>query len=150
MRETASTWILVLDNRRGRLLECGRTPQGRVHLEQRSELENPWSQHEAGGRPEPTTRDKFGRATERHEEEERLLRFAREVAGWLERELGARGVSQAAAFAPARLLGALRRAMPARLNGRLLEHEADLARLGAGELARHPAIASLAPEAGRS
>lgn len=146
MQERPSTWIVVVDNRTGRLLEGRRTAQGRVHLEERAALANPRSEHVAGGLPEPTTRDKFGRATERHEEEEKLHRFAREVASWLEQQVSERHLERLELFAPARFRGALRKALPARLNGCLREHEGDLAHLQAGELARHPAVAGVVPE----
>ncbi len=136
------TWILVADAKRARLLRGGLTPQARPHLEEAAALETSWVERDhgrptmlAGGRgPRPV-------ASLGHENEEGLRHFARELAGWLERQLAAHRVDDCAVFAPARFLGALRKEVPARLHHLLSEHAGELTHLTPGELARHPAVA---------
>jgi protein required for attachment to host cells len=136
-------WIFVVDGGRGRLLRGSNVPPGRPHLEEDESIENPWEEHEHG-RPSPRA-GKLGHtyASQGHEGEELLHRFARDVVLWLERKSRQHKIENLLLFAPPRFLGALRQVCPASLTARITEHEGDLGYMTAGDLARHRVIARL-------
>ncbi len=140
MLNKTETWIVVVDNGRGRLLRGTQVPPGRYHLEETGSIENKWEEHEHG-RPSP----RWGKAGHTyaslgHEDEERMSRFARNVAKWLEQTTGERKIDRLSLFAPPRFLGVLRQTWSPRLAQRIAEHESDLGYMAAGDLARHQSI----------
>ena len=143
MKEKTPTWIFVVDNGRGRLLYGLPVPPERFRLEEDGEIVNGWEEHEHG-RPSPRAgKSGHSYASRGHEDEERMNRFARDVADWLEERTRELDIDRLSLFAPPRFLGALRRTCSSRLAAKVTEHEGDLGYMTCGELARHPAIARL-------
>ncbi len=140
MIDDAETWIVIVDNGKGRLLRGTQVPPGRFHLDENGSIENTWEAHQHG-RPSPRV-GKAGNtyASQGHENEERMSRFARNVTEWLERKTREHNIEKLTLFAPPRFLGALRQAWSPKLAARVSEHEGDLGYMSAGELARHRAI----------
>ncbi|MHC4414640.1 MAG: host attachment protein [Planctomycetota bacterium] len=137
----SQAWIFIVDKGGGRLLRGTTAPPGRHHLELEDAIQNPWEEHEHG-RPSPRVGKKgHSYASWGHEDEEMMQRFARDVAGWLERKTDELGIDGLAVFAPPRFLGVLRQAYSPQLAGRVTEHEGDLGYMGPGDLARHRTIA---------
>lgn len=138
---TAEVWILLADSRQARLLRGTRTTQGRPHLDEVARLDNPPMDHEHG-RPSPLGgKDGHAYAGFSHEAEEHQSRFASKIADWIGRQT--QSTSHLSVCAPARFLGALRKALPGRVRAQVKEHEGELANLGTGELARHALIAAM-------
>lgn len=134
----ARTWFLTADQRHARLLEGTTTPHGRLHIEELSVVEESWEELEHG-RPSPRSgRVGHNSASEGHENEERLHRFAKQVAEWLRGELDSRQLERVHAFLAPKFLGQVRDVLPDRVRGRLVAHPVNLAHLEPGELARHP------------
>ena len=143
MKETDSTWICIVDNGRGRLLRATDAPPGRHHLEVDDSIENGWEEHQHG-RPSPRAgKDGNSYASQGHEDEEKMKRFAREVVGWLEDKTTAQCIERLNLFAPPRFLGALRHAYSPGLAKVITEHEGDLGYMPPGELVQHHAISKL-------
>ena len=140
MLNDSQTWIFVVDNGRGRLLRGTQVPPGRFHLEEDCSIENTLEPHEHG-RPSPRT-GKAGNtyASQGHEDEERMSRFARNVTTWLEKKTREHGIDKLTLFAPPRFLGALRQNWSQQLAARVSEKEGDLGYMTAGDLARHRAV----------
>jgi protein required for attachment to host cells len=99
--------------------------------------------HEHGRPSARAGKDGNAYASQGHEVEENLKRFARQAAAWLEQKVDQYQIPQLALFAPPRFLGALRPLCPTRLNGCLRQYEADLTNHSAATLSRHPAIQEL-------
>ncbi|TAH34404.1 MAG: hypothetical protein EYC70_15800 [Planctomycetota bacterium] len=140
MAEDTSVWFCILDRERGRLLEGRYVPNGRLHLDERARLDNPWTEMRIGGAIVPRKRHKDGLRFARNEQGDKDLRFGREACAWIERELVARRIALLHLFCPPHFLGVLRHTGGGKLLARVTEHEADLAHLSAGELAAHRAI----------
>ena len=140
MKKNATTWLFVLDQRQARLLEGREVPGDRYHFDLRDALSNSQEEHEHG-RPSPRSgKDGHSYASEGHENEELLHRYAGEVSSWLGKQLGAHRMDRAAVFAPARLLGALRKKLSGPAASRVQLAEGDFSYMGPGELAKHPAV----------
>jgi len=141
MHETGATtaWIAVLDGRRGRLFELHRLPTGRIHLDGRGELAEAWDEKQHH-RPSMLAGKGRSMAAFPHEGEERIRRFGKQAAAWLDEQVQARALARLSVFCAPPLLGPLRKALPPRLLPRLELRPEDLAGLGAGELAAHPAV----------
>jgi protein required for attachment to host cells len=137
------TWIALVDGRKARLLRAASTPQGRLRLDQQAAIEERWDEHEVtkpnrvaiGGGAAHVMQGDFA-----HRDVERTERFAREVSAFLGRELEQRKIAHLELFAAPRMLGAVRKELSKTLAPRIAQHEADLAHLSEGELAKHPAI----------
>ena len=130
---TRSEWFVALDSRQGHLVEARRLPSGHLHLEVRAELREEWEEklHER-----PTI-------SRGHEDEERLRRFGKQAAKWLSEQMAGAFIDHVTVFTSARMLGALRPALPASLHDRVDTRHDDLAQLRPAELAAHPAIVAL-------
>ena len=143
MRNTRETWIFVVDNGKGKLFRAAPVPRGRFHLEEDGTIANSWEEHEHG-RPSPRVgKEGNSYASRGHEDEEKLKRFARKVAGWLEVKTKERKIDHVALFAPPRFLGALRQACSPKLTAMVSEHEGDLGYMTPGELVNHRTVARL-------
>jgi len=139
------TWLVVVDEGGGRLLQCTIVPPGRPHLEERRKITNRDPGHEHG-RPSPLKgKGTNCYASQGHEAEEDRSRFARKVADWLAREIEALRIHKLAVFAPPRFHGALRKFRSAELALHLEEHHRDLAGLPPASLVKHPAVRRLLP-----
>jgi protein required for attachment to host cells len=140
--------FFVVDAGRGRLLECSRTPAGRLHVDEIESIENDHEAYEHG-RPSPRA-GKSGNtyASGGHESEHQLHRFAKEVAVWIERKSDQLGLEAVSVFSAPRFLGELRKLYGPALARRVREHSADLTHLAAAGLARHPAVEELLPPPG--
>jgi len=138
-----SIWVGILDQRKGRILRIRPVPEGRYHCEEHGSIETSWEEHEHG-RPSPRT-GKGGNtyASQGHEQEEMMRRFAREVAEWLSQSVQHLNIDVLNVFSPARFLGELRQTCTARLARRVELREADLGYLNDGDLVRHRAIMNL-------
>jgi len=145
----ATAWVFVVDAGRGRLLRCSSLPTGRYHVDEDESIEDDWQPHEHG-RPSPRAgRGGTSYASRSHESEERLSRFARTVADWLDGRTRRHAIERLDLFAPPRFLGAWRQACSPQLAERIREHEGDLAWIPAGELARHRALVGVLNRNGR-
>lgn len=133
-------WLMTADRRSARLLVGTWTDHGRLHLEAVSTIHEEWVESEHGRPSSRSVRDIHGTASEGHEEEERTHRFAKEIATWLDQEMESRGIARVECFCARKLLGALRGELPDRLRQSVFDHATDLAKLSAGELAKHPAV----------
>lgn len=134
-------WLLTADSRSARLFSAAPTAQGRLHVTQRDELAETWEEREHHRPAARIGPHGHNFAPQSHEEEERIHRFARELARWLERALRERPIGRVHAFCAKRLLGPLRKELPMKLHERVVEHHVDLAQLSPGELATHAAVA---------
>ncbi len=143
--EDPAVLLLVTDNHHSRLLACKRLKTGRLHLTPLANLKEQWNE-ELHRRP-PSRSGASGRNFENlgHVEDERIHRFAKEIAAWLALELPKHVFERLYLFAAPRVLGALRSEAPAKLRHNWIEHATDLARMTEGELALHPEIAALLP-----
>jgi protein required for attachment to host cells len=134
-----TTWMAVVDRRTARLFEARRLPTGRLHLDTRGEVREHWDEklHQR-----PSILSAHGRtmASHAHEEEERLRRFGRQVARWLEESLRLHALPRLSVFCAPAMLGRLRLSLPPSLLARLDLREDDLAGLTPGELAAHGTV----------
>lgn len=143
MNPRESAWILLADAKRARLLTCQRARLGRTHLEEKAELAFDWPGHEHN-RPMPLAGKSANTyAATRHDIEEELRRFARQVADWLVDRCRTLAIDRVQLFAPPRFLAELRKALPGVLNVELFEHGTDLINLPSGQLHAHRAIREL-------
>ncbi len=139
-RNENGTWLMTVDRRSARLLHGSTTAHGRLHVDALDALEEDWNEFEHG-RPSPRAgKDAHSYASPGHEAEERLHRFAKRVAGFLESSLAEHHVERLHVFSSRRLLGDLRRVLPRRLDGRLDLRPLDIAHLKPNELATHEAV----------
>lgn len=136
-------WFLTADRRQARLLEGVITAHNRLHLDLRAQVKEQWNdlQH---SRPSPRS-GKGGHtyASQGHENEERTHRFAKQVATWLEAEIGKRLITRVHAFLAPRFLGQIRGVLPDQLHDSLIGHSLNLAHLKPGELALHGAVVAI-------
>jgi hypothetical protein len=135
---------IVVDARRARRLRLSRTARGSLHVAELEQLEEHWDEKQHH-RPYMLAAHGRSFAGTSHEKEERLQRFARELAAWLERGAPVEGPLPVLCSPP--MLGALRTEASAALLARLDLRETDLGWLNLDELARHPAITALLPPA---
>lgn len=137
-----STWIAVLDSRKGRLFEARRLAHGRLHFDERASLHEQWDEKQHH-RPDMLSAQGRSVAAFQHENEERIRRFGSQVAAWLEGEARARALPGMIVFCGHSLFGPLRKALPPQLLERIELHAEDLARLTPGELALHSAVVAV-------
>ena len=143
MMKTKTLWLAVVDQRCGTLWHGHTDDRSRLQLERIDRIEDQWEEHEHG-RPSPlAAKNGHSHAAAGHESEERVLRFARDIASWLARHLSDGEVDSISLFAPPRVRGALRSVLDDRTQDRIDEHDGDLARLSGVDLARHPAVSAL-------
>ena len=136
-----SVWILVADKHQARLLQGQVTAEGRPHLEECAKIEFvPHAQQHppAFGR----TGSGHSHAVSDHEPEEEILRFARQVAGWLDGHVQKSAIRAITLFATGHVLGALRKELPAAVRSRMTEREAELTQVSTHDLLRHPGVAA--------
>ena len=117
-----------------------RTAKGSPHLDEMAALATTFV---AGEHHRPDRLAPGRSAGTGHEHEEMLAHFAREVAPWLQKELSAHAIPNLALFAPAHMLGALRKVFGKALAAKLSEHDLELAGLPNAQLAAHPRIQEL-------
>ncbi|TDJ78470.1 MAG: hypothetical protein E2O39_01425 [Planctomycetota bacterium] len=152
MNATPIRWVLAADRTRARLLQCTRTSHGRIHLEDQAELLEHWEELQHG-RPSPRSgREGHNSASLGHESDERLRRFAKEVATWTGLQVAEHGIEQLELFTSTRFLGELRKVAGGTVRAVTVEHDADIAHLSipqlVKEIERHlefPAEKSSAP-----
>ena len=141
MDETTATttWIAVLDRRKGRLFEARRLPTGRLHLEEHGSLSEAWDEKQ---HHRPYMLSAHGRtlASFQHEEEERVRRFGKQAAEWLDEQVRRQGLARITVFCSPSLVGRLRKSLRPRLLERVDLRQEDLAWFTPGQLADHPAI----------
>ncbi len=133
-------WFVLADSEKARLLQGTLTGHGRPHLDECSTLQTSFApgQHQ---RPSALTgKGHPAHASLGHEHEEKLSHFARELSSWLQKELDARKIERCQLYAPARFLGALRKALPKSLQAKVVENDAEIANLTLAQLNGHPAI----------
>jgi Protein required for attachment to host cells len=141
-RDPATIWILVADERGARLM-CGHARAGRLRLDPGSDWTNAWAELASVSdavRPGLTP----GR-TSVSRRAELLQRYVADLGRWIHEQARANGVKRLEVFAPAGLLGTLRRSLPGDLT--IGEHAHDLGHLDRAKLATHPAVAGLARRA---
>lgn len=141
MTKASELWFLVADSEHARLLHGTLTKQGTRHVDEASRLA---STFQAGEHHRPSRLSQPGRSgPPGHEHDEKVAHFAREVSGWLGKEIAARSLAQCTVFAPSHFLGALRKQTPKALAAKLQEQTAEIAGLSPGALATHPKVAEL-------
>ena len=133
-------WFALADSGHCRLLSCRVTEPRAPHVQEHESLEN------CGPEQEHARPASQGGAT--HHVEERERRFAGEIAEWLERRTEQHNITSLMVYAPARMLGALRKVRHRYMNSSVEARQGDLMRLSAGELALHPIIRSLVRDGG--
>lgn len=145
-------WIVTADSRRAALYSCRNNPDGSLQLLHFKSIDNAHENehgHErpvlAGGAERRGSVASSGAhaaphaISVGHEKEEEQRRFAREVAAWIG-DVGRYGAAhRIALFAPARVLGLLRKEL-AGLGEFLQFHEGDIAQMSPRELAVHPLV----------
>ena len=139
-------WLCVVDDREARLLRVRVLRSHRVerhHLEVVELFENKWEKLEHNTRSPQTGKEGHSDANLKRRRVEFLDRYARDVVGWLERNLSEHGIESTDLFAPPRLLGALRAEYPASLSKRIRDHKGDFGYMSAGELEKQSAIVAL-------
>jgi protein required for attachment to host cells len=151
MTANSQHWIVTLGSRRGRLIKAEPVPAGRWRTEQVDEITNQWEDYHEHGRPEGLSKGRgtlaksegYSFAAGSHDDAEMQRRFARDVVKWLGDQIGRRSIETIDLFAPPSFLGDLRAAIPARLSGRIREHQAQLNSIDVNELTNHSAITPL-------
>lgn len=133
-------WFALADSGHCRLLSCRVTGPRAPHVHEYESLEN------SGPEQEHARPKSQGGAT--HHVEERERRFAGEIAEWLGRRAEEHNIANLMIYAPARMLGALRKVRHRYMNSSVEARQGDLMRLSAGELALHPIIRSLVRDGG--
>ena len=136
--------VVVADARRARRLLLTRTPRGKLHVEERARLDEHWDEKQHH-RPYMLSAHGRSMASAGHERDERLQRFGRDLAAWLERAPATDG--RLPVLLPAPMLGALRRAARASLLRGLQLRVRDLGWLNLTELAAHRELGALLPPA---
>lgn len=143
MAEGKSAWFVLADAKKARLMRCDQTPLSRAHIETKEQMAYQWEGHEHG-RPTPLAGKSANTyAAVKHDQEEQLRRFAKQVAAWLDDQRQAHQIERLEVFAPPRFMAALRRAMEGPLAEAVREHDADLINLPLGQLHEHPAVRQL-------
>jgi len=128
-------WFALADAEHCRLLCCRLTEQGTPHVDEYDVFENTFPEHE---HLRPQTGDGMT-----HDVEEKERRFAGRIVERLQENVKKHEIDCLVIFAPARMLGELRKASSRLLAGHLKELEGNLMRLDAGQLAEHPMIREL-------
>jgi protein required for attachment to host cells len=136
-----STWIITADAVGARLLRCGLTPMHRVHLDLIDQFTHDEGQLQHT-RPSPRT-GRTGHSGDNHESDEFLARSARHLGSWLSKQDSSHQFTYVHIFAPPRMVGALRKVMPAPLTDRTELHEADLTPFTPAALACHASVRRL-------
>jgi len=143
MATQAAIWLFLVDARRGRLLRCGLTQQGRCHIEERDSIENAWPGHEHHPSPPLWKHRRAAYGIEDEETAEELHRFARQIVGWLEHKMAEYKVDRLVVLASPRFLGALRSVRMGCLTARVNLRKGELIRFPLWALSRHPMIRGL-------
>ncbi len=134
-------WFMVASHNTARLMKGQMTPGGRCRVEQEAAL------HHEGLEKEfhrPSSRmGRSGSTQESHGEEESMARFAKKVANELEKMMTQRGIEDVKLFAPPRMMGALKKAVPNRVADRIEHQQADLAHMTDASLAKYPAVMNM-------
>jgi len=130
-----SAWFALADTERCRLLCCRLTKQGTPHVDEYDTLENTFPERE---HLRPQTGDGMT-----HDVEEKERRFAGKIVERLQENVKKHEIDRLVIFAPARMLGELRKASSRLLAEHLKELEGNLMRLDDGQLAEHPMIREL-------
>lgn len=125
-------WFALADAEHCRLLCCRLTGQGTRHVDEYSALEN--------ALPEAEHQRSMSRAGTTHDIEEQERRFAGKIVEWLQGKAKQHEIDHLIIFAPARMLGVLRKVSSGLLTGHLEELKSDLMRLDSGQLAAHPLV----------
>lgn len=141
MNNDKELWLIVADSEGARLLQGRPMQHEHLHLDEVSKLATTFV---GGEHQRPARLSQHGRSGPTPSEQEtKLAHFAREVSPWIDKELSARGIVRCALFAPAHLLGALRKERTKGASDRLTEHEGELAQMPLADLARHPRVVAL-------
>ena len=144
MPDTKPRCFVVLDIDKARLLRLSRTDRGSAHVDETASLASTFA---AGEHHRPDRMGAPGRsAGTGNEHDEKLHHFARQLAPWLGKELATHGVTTCPLFAPAHMLGALKKELDRALAGKLELHDVELTGLSNGQLATHPRVQALLPK----
>jgi len=140
-------WIARVDSRRASLMSFWRAPGGRLNLNEEEAIENEDADAVERGRPTVLSRGPAANVV-RHAEEGRRAeeverRFARRAMEWIGSACRGRGVARVTVFAPARMLGVLRRELKSDGSGVELR-EGEFMRMSHVEMAEHPAVRAAA------
>lgn len=138
----SSIWFAVIDSRQAHLLEMRRLPSGRLHLDARSDLVETWDEKQHH-RPYMLSAAGRSYASTGHEEDERLRRFGKQVASWLEEQMAQRSAERVVVLSSAAMISPVRTALPHGLVHRVEIRKDDLAGLNPAELTTHPAVLAL-------
>lgn len=140
MPDDRSFWIATADSRAARILYVTFPGHERLHVDAVASLDEDWDEHQHG-RPSPrASGNRHSGASEGHEGEERLQRFARSVSEWMETEFESHGVDHLHLFAAPRVWGHLREQLSGPVARMVTGQVLDLAHLRPSELAVHAAV----------
>jgi protein required for attachment to host cells len=131
-------WFMVASRNTARLMRGQMIDGGRCHVQEEAIFE-----HESLEKEFHRPSSRMGRAgstQESHIAEEAMARFARKVANELEKMMQEKGIGDMKLFAPPRMMGALKKAVPNRVADRINHYQADLAHLPDASLAKYPEV----------
>jgi protein required for attachment to host cells len=139
-------WMVLLDRRHCRLIETSTTAAGRLHLEERAQLEETWEEHEHLRQAPSISPDRGSHTDWEGQDDERKRRFAGTAADWLDEQVRRHELERLVVFCAPGLLAKLQAALAPALAARLDLHGADLAGTPLTELLTHRAVlAALEP-----
>jgi len=138
--DSRAFWMLTADRKSARLLLGSETSQGRFQLREQRRIDEHWDPLQHGRPSSRSGKQGHSYASEGHEDDERIHRFAKQTAAWLEEQLALPSASRLHVFAAPRFLGELRKVLSSSTQGRLIEHRLDLAHLSDSELAKHTRV----------
>ena len=141
------TWIVLLDRRRGRLLDVGVTKMDSPHVEEFDVLEDTWEEREHLRQAPSLSPDRGSHTDWSGQERERRRRFARKAVDWMAHHVQMRGLEELTVFCAPGLLSELRAAVPVPLAARLDVRKGDYVGLPLPKLARHSALQTLLAKA---
>lgn len=136
-------WFVVLDVDRCRLLSCTMTTRGTPRVKERAALLNTAPKSKRGRPMALGGMTGHSYAEPHHHEAERTRRFARQVVAWLAKQAGKHAIGQLVVFAPAKLLGELRKEKMLPSICRIDTREGELTHLDSSQLAEQQLIRGL-------
>lgn len=134
-------WFMVVSHNTARMMKGELTPIGRCHVQEHASLHHEGPDKEFH-RPSPRM-GRTGNTQDNHIPEEAAQRFARKIAGELEKMMSQHGIDDMKLFAPPRMVGALKKTMSDRVAGRVSITQADLAHLDDSRLAHYQPVSQM-------
>lgn len=136
-------WIVIADHYHATLLGCNATPTGRCHMSRYGSIESPIPDIEFG-RPSPLAGMNGHTYAERHRRlEEEYRRFAKLLAGWINRCVERFGIDHLTAFVPERSHKDVLAHLRHEVRDRVVLRGENLLRLSPDALSNHHLVTGL-------